>query len=66
MKQKRLAWAEIYKEWTKEDWRRVLFSDESNFQVQGQRSHYVRRSKNEEIREEHMNQFAAGAEFRFW
>ena len=67
MKQKRLAWAEIYKEWTKEDWRRVLFSDESNFQVQGQRSQYVRRSKNEEIREEHMNQFVKQPEKRmFW
>ena len=57
MKHKRLAWAETYKEWTKEDWRKVLFSDESHFLVQGQRSQYVRRSKNEEIREEHMNQF---------
>jgi len=67
MKEKRLAWAEIYKEWTKEDWRRVLFSDESHFLVQGQHSQYVRRSKNEEIREEHMNQFVKHQEKRmFW
>ena len=67
MKRKRLAWAETYKEWTKEDWRKVLFSDESHFLVQGQRSQYVRRSRNEEIREEHMNQFVKHPEKRmFW
>lgn len=67
MKQKRLAWAECYKEWTTEDWRRVMFSDESHFLVQGQRSQYVRRSKNEEITEEHMNQYIKNPEKRmFW
>lgn len=67
MKRKRLAWAETYKEWTKEDWRKVLFSDESHFLVQGQHSQYVRRSKNEEIREEHMNQFVKNPQKRmFW
>lgn len=67
MKQKRLAWAETYKEWTKEDWRKVLFSDEAHFLVQGQQSRYVRRSKNEEIREEHMNQRVKNPEKRmFW
>ena len=67
MKRKRLAWAETYKEWTKEDWRKVLFSDESHFLVQGQHSQYVRRSKNEEIREDHMNQFVKNPQKRmFW
>ena len=67
MKHKRLAWAETYKDWTKEDWRKVLFSDESHFLVQGQRSQYVRRSKNEDIREEHMNQLVKNPEKRmFW
>uniref|UniRef100_A0A3Q3R911 Transposase Tc1-like domain-containing protein n=1 Tax=Monopterus albus TaxID=43700 RepID=A0A3Q3R911_MONAL len=38
MKVKRYKWALKYKNWTKEDWRKVLFSDESHFFVQGQRS----------------------------
>ena len=67
MKHKRLAWAQTYKEWTEEDWRKVLFSDESHFLVQGQRSQYVRRSKNEEITEEHMNQSVKNPEKQmFW
>lgn len=34
----------------------VLFSDESHFEVQGQRSHFVRRSIGEPIRPEHLEQ----------
>ena len=67
MKRKRLVWAETHKEWTKEDWRKVLFSDESHFMVQGERSQYVRRSRNEEIRAEHMNQMVKNpAKRMFW
>ena len=67
MKHKRLAWAETYKDWTKDTWRKVLFSDESHFLVQGQRSQYVRRTKNEEIKEAHTNQLVKNPEKRmFW
>ena len=31
--QRRLAWAKVHKDWTKEKWRRVIFSDESPFCV---------------------------------
>ena len=46
MKTKRYKWGLKYKNWTKEDWRRVIFSDETHMFVQGQRSHHVRRSQN--------------------
>jgi len=42
MRRKRLA--KRYRHWTKDDWSKVLFSDESEFTVQGQRSQFVRRS----------------------
>lgn len=57
MKQQRLAWAHTYASWTKEDWRQVMFTDESQFCVQGQRSQYVRRSRKEEITVAHMDQY---------
>ncbi|MEM9078953.1 MAG: hypothetical protein AAGC43_18075 [Bacteroidota bacterium] len=56
MKWKRYNWALKYKNWTKEDWRCVLFSDESHMFVQGQRSQHVRRSLNEKLRESHIEQ----------
>ena len=67
MKQARLQWAEDHKDWTQQQWRQVLFSDESYFQCQGHRSQYVRRSKDEEITEQHINQYVKAAEKRmFW
>ena len=56
MKRTRLRWANDHKHWTVEDWRRVLFSDESHFYVQGQRSQHVRRSAGEPISASHLNQ----------
>ena len=56
MKKKRLGWAKKYRNWIATDWRKVLFSDESHFLVQGERSQHVRRSIGEPIRECHMNQ----------
>ena len=56
MKEKRLEWAIMYQDWTKEDWRRVLFSDEVQFHAQHQTSQWVRRSKGETITEKHMHQ----------
>lgn len=57
MKKKRLEWAENYKEWTIQDWKKILFSDESHFYVQGQRSQYIRRCKGEPITEAHIDQY---------
>ena len=47
MKKTRLQWAKKYRSWTKEDWRRVIFSDETHFEVHGVRSTVVKRSKGE-------------------
>lgn len=35
MRQKRLEWAKRHRHWTEEDWRRVIFSDESKFNLHG-------------------------------
>ena len=56
MKTKCYKWGPKYKNWTKEDWRRVIFSDETHMFVQGQRSQHVRRSQNEKIRNAHIDQ----------
>ena len=53
---KRMKWALKYKNWTVNDWRKFLFSDESLFLLQGQRSQHVRRSVGEPIQECHINQ----------
>lgn len=56
MKKKRLIWARKYEEWTEEQWEKVLFSDESHFLVQGQRSRYVRKSRSETLSHKHIEQ----------
>lgn len=56
MRTKRYKWANKYKNWTIEQWRKVIFSDESHFFVQGQRSQHVRRSLGEKLRDSHINQ----------
>ena len=56
MKTKRYKWVLKYKNWTKEDWRRVIFSGETHMFVQGQRSQHVRRSQNEKIRNAYIDQ----------
>jgi len=43
MKKKRLAFCKKYRGWTKEQWRQVLFSDESTFQQFNDTHQYVRR-----------------------
>ena len=45
MKTKRLTFAKNYSHWTTEPWRKVMFSDESNFQVFKMGSTSVRRPK---------------------
>lgn len=56
MKKKRYQWAKEYKNWTTDHWRKVIFSDESHFEVQGQRCQYIRRSANEELSSRHVMQ----------
>ena len=56
MKRKRLAWAKKYKNWTLDDWKKVLFSDEIHFVVGGKHVQYVRRSVGESVKPCHINQ----------
>ena len=56
MKSKRLAWAKKHKTWTVEEWKKVLFSDESHFYVRGEHSKFVRRSIGESLNSHHVNQ----------
>lgn len=47
-KKNRLEWAKAHKNWTEEDWKKVLWTDESKFQIFGSnRRVFVRRSKDE-------------------
>ena len=41
MKKKRMKWAKKYNNWRKEDWRKVIFSDESHFEVHGPKFAFV-------------------------
>lgn len=56
MKRKRIVWAKKYKGWTQDDWKNVLFSDESHFFVQGMRHQFVRRSDREPVSPAHIQQ----------
>ena len=56
MKRKRLAWAKKYKNWTLDDWKKVLFSDLTHFVVGGKHVQYVRRSVGESVKPCHINQ----------
>lgn len=50
MKASRLQWAKNHQEWTSNDWSRVIFSDESKFNLFGQEGKQnVRRRKNEKF-----------------
>lgn len=46
MVKKRLAFARKYKDWTVEQWKKVLFSDESTFKCKRPRPRRIRRPKN--------------------
>ena len=62
-----MEWARQHKNWTKEEWRKVMFIDESHFEVQGKRCQYVRRSIGEPIREGHIEQHVKHpAKVMFW
>ena len=66
MKKKRLAWAKEHKNWGIESWRKVIFSDETHFEVQGYRSFIVRRSAGEPISAGHMQQAPKHQKKMFW
>lgn len=49
-KKKRLNWAQQHKDWTIEDWNKVLWSDESKFEIFGTKKRvFVRRYSNERV-----------------
>ena len=52
-KQKRLNWAREHKDWTVEQWEKVLWSDESKFELfSSKRKVFVRRFSNERVSEQ--------------
>lgn len=56
MKEKRLKWAKKYKSWTADDWKKVIFSDETHLFVQGYKGNVVRRGDSEPLTPEHFQQ----------
>ena len=67
VKMKRYNWALKFKDWTCENCRKVLVSDESHFFVQGQQSQHTRRTVGEPVTEGHINQFVKHPEKKmFW
>ena len=56
MKKKRLQWAKKYRSLGTDQWKKVIFSDETHFEVCGYRSWYLRRSIGEPLREAHIQQ----------
>lgn len=56
MMKKRYLWAKKYQDWTVEDWKMVIFSDESHFLVQGEVVRFVRRSAGEKLGPAHIQQ----------
>jgi hypothetical protein len=52
-RRKRLAWARAHRNWTLEQWRKVIFSDESTFTINSHAGNvHVRRREGEEFRPE--------------
>ncbi|KAJ4450512.1 hypothetical protein ANN_01939 [Periplaneta americana] len=55
MCKKRLMWEKLHQHWTVNDWKNVLFSDESHFEVHGHRVSYVRKGS-EKVTAAHLQQ----------
>ncbi|KAJ4433945.1 hypothetical protein ANN_16264 [Periplaneta americana] len=55
MCKKCLMWAKLHQHWTVNDWKNVLFSDESYFEVHGHRVSYVRKGS-EKVTGAHLQQ----------
>ena len=66
MKRKQVKWAKKYKDWTENEWKKVLFSNETYFLVQGQYRHYVRRDEGKRVTEYHINQTVKHCQKMFW
>ena len=66
IKRKQVMWAQRYKDWTENEWKKVLFSNESHFLVQGQHRRYVRKSEGEKVTERHINQTVKHPQKMFW
>jgi hypothetical protein len=66
MKQKRLAWANKYRSCTTDDLKKVAFSGESHYFVQGDGTSVVRRSGDEPVRVEHLQQTVKYLPKMFW
>ena len=56
MIRKRLAWGRKHRSWTSEQWKKVLFTDESHFIVQGYQNQFIRRAAGEPLSPLHVNQ----------
>ena len=50
-------WAKLHQHWTVNDWKNVLFSDESHFEVHGHRVSYVRKGS-KKVTAAHLQQAA--------
>jgi len=49
-----LQWVKKYKNWTSDDWKKAMFTDETNLSVQGYRKTAVWRSQADPIRIGHL------------
>lgn len=56
MIKQRLVWARKYRSWTPDQWKKVLFTDESHFIVQGYQNQFVRRAPGEPLSPQHVSQ----------
>ena len=56
MKRKRLDWCKEHRHWTAEDWSKVIFSDESSFELQPPSSQFVPRNRGQAPTEDHFLQ----------
>lgn len=66
-KQKRLAWALKYRNWTVDDWAKVLFSDEKIFRTFNQGRTFIRRKVKEELPDSYQRRCVAhGAKLMVW
>ena len=52
MIKKRLAWAKLHAHYTQDDWNRVVFSDESIFEILADKARFVRRRTGEQHKSE--------------
>jgi hypothetical protein len=68
MQKKRLAWCLLYKDWTLEDWKNVIFTDETSVQMGGVRGKRRVWRTPEEAYHKHIikRRYKGFKEFMFW